>query len=144
MPKRFICWDGFLLWNLLKGITYFQSNCVKCVQRWGIWITERVVYNRAIVYTGQNFLNVAVHVIIIDQWNQTGRLTKSRLRLFIAELFLSPWRQKAVDRRLSVKPVLRLLGLWQTVRTQALDEIQVTVIYSCRCNISVLLIEVYL
>ena len=38
----------------------------------------RVVYNKAIVYKRQNVLKVVVHVIIIDQCNQTARLTKSR------------------------------------------------------------------
>ena len=32
-----------------------------------------IVNNRAIVYKHQHFLKVVVHVIIIDQRNQTGR-----------------------------------------------------------------------
>ena len=32
-----------------------------------------IVYNRAIVYKRHNFLKVVVHVIIIDQCNQTAR-----------------------------------------------------------------------
>ena len=32
-----------------------------------------IVHNRAIVYKHQNFLKVVVHVIIIDQCNQTAR-----------------------------------------------------------------------
>ena len=33
-----------------------------------------IVYNRSLVYVHQNFLKVVVHVIIIDQWNQTALL----------------------------------------------------------------------
>ena len=36
-------------------------------------ILGSIVYNRAIVYKHQNFLKVVVHVIIIDQCNQTAR-----------------------------------------------------------------------
>ena len=36
-----------------------------------------VVYNQAIVYKCQNFLKVAVHLIIVDQSNQTALLSKS-------------------------------------------------------------------
>ena len=32
-----------------------------------------IVYNRAIGYKGRNFLKVVVHVIIIDQYNQSAR-----------------------------------------------------------------------
>ena len=32
-----------------------------------------IVYNRFIIYKRQNFLKVVVHVIIIDQCNQTAR-----------------------------------------------------------------------
>ena len=80
------------------------------------WFFGSIDYNHAIVYKSQNFL-VVVHVIIIDQWNQTARLTKSRYRLCITALFLSLWRQTAVDRGLSVKPGLGHLGYWQTVQT---------------------------
>ena len=69
-----------------------------------------IAYNRATVYNHQNFLKVVVHVIIIDQSNQTARETKSRYQLFIAGLVLSLWRQSAVDRGLSVKPGLGHLG----------------------------------
>ena len=72
------------------------------------------VYNRVIVYKHQNFPKVVVHVIIIDQCNQTASQMKSSW-LFIAALFLSLWRQNAVDRELSVKPGL---GHWQTIQTQ--------------------------
>ena len=54
---------------------------------------------------------VVVHVIIIYLC-----LTKSRWRLFIATLFLSLWRQSAVDSGVSVKPGLGHLGHWQTVQ----------------------------
>ena len=37
-----------------------------------------IVYNSAIVYNRQNFLKVAVHMIIIDQYNQTARYTSYR------------------------------------------------------------------
>ena len=37
-----------------------------------------IVYNRAIVNKQQIFLKVEVHVIFIDQCNQTARFTKSR------------------------------------------------------------------
>ena len=43
---------------------------------------------------------------------------KSRRQLFIAALFLSLWRQSAVDRGLSVKPGLGHSGLRHTVQTQ--------------------------
>ena len=39
------------------------------------WVSKSpfgsIVYNRAKVYIYQNFLKVIVHVMIIDQWNQT-------------------------------------------------------------------------
>ena len=64
-----------------------------------------VVYNRAIVYKRQNFLKVVVHVITIEQCNQTA-------------LFLSLLRQSAVDRKLSAKPGLGHPEHWQTVQTE--------------------------
>ena len=65
-----------------------------------------VCTNIVMVYKRQNFLQVVVHVIIIDQCIQTA---------LIATLFLSLWRQSAVERGLSVKSGL---GHWQTVQTQ--------------------------
>ena len=54
-------------------------------------------------------------MIIIDQYNQNARKTKT---ILIARLFLWLWRQSAIDRGLSVKPGLGHLGHWQTVQTQ--------------------------
>ena len=42
-----------------------------------------------LIYKLQNFRKVVVHVIIIDQCNETEIKTKSRYQLFIAALFLS-------------------------------------------------------
>ena len=55
--------------------------------------------------------------------------TKSRKQLFIAALFLSLWRQSAVQRELSGLGLV--LGQWQTVQTQI------------RCCSMLLLIRVY-
>ena len=41
-------------------------------------LTGSIVYNRAIVYKRQKFLKLVVHVIIIEQCNQTACQTKSR------------------------------------------------------------------
>ena len=63
--------------------------------------------NGAIVYKRQSLLKVIVHVIIIDMCNQMAHLTISRYRLFIA---MPLWPLSAVDRGLSVKPVVWHLG----------------------------------
>ena len=36
-------------------------------------IIGSILYNRAIIYKRQNFLKIVIHVIIIDQCNQTAR-----------------------------------------------------------------------
>ena len=38
-----------------------------------ILVLGSIVYNRAMVYKRQTFLKVVVHMIIIDQRNQTAR-----------------------------------------------------------------------
>ena len=38
-----------------------------------VTVSESIVYNGAIVHKRQNFLKEVVHVIIIDQCNQTVR-----------------------------------------------------------------------
>ena len=55
---------------------YFATClCVwKSVDGCFVWFVESIVYNRAKVYKHQNYLNVVVHVILIDKWNQTARL----------------------------------------------------------------------
>ena len=52
----------------------------------GFWL---IVYNRAKVYIYQNFLKIDVHVIIIEQWNQTVRLYEIQVMIFTAALILS-------------------------------------------------------
>ena len=55
-----------------------------------------IVYNRTVVYKRQNCLKVVVHVIIIDQWNQTARSYEILVTAIFAALFLSLWRRSAV------------------------------------------------
>ena len=74
-----------------------------------------IVYIGAVVNKHQTFHKVFEHVTITDQCNQSVR------RIFIAALFLSLWRQSAVDRGLSVKPGLGHLGHWQTMYTPRSD-----------------------
>ena len=48
----------------------FESSFSAIVRKYCFGL---IAYNRAIVYKPQNFLKVVVHVIIIDQSNQTAR-----------------------------------------------------------------------
>ena len=58
----------------IKGTSVFFEIAVL-----GFWL---IVYNRANVYIYQNFLKIDVHVIIIEQWNQTVRLYEIKGKIF--------------------------------------------------------------
>ena len=45
-------------------------------------IIRSIVYNRAIRYKRKNFFKVVVHVIIIDQCNQTARFDEIQVTLY--------------------------------------------------------------
>ena len=47
-----------------------------------------IVYNRAKVYIHQTFSKVVVHVIIIDQWNQTARLYENQVTIIYSRAIL--------------------------------------------------------
>ena len=49
----------------------------------------RLFYNRAKVYMHQNFLKVVLHVIIIDQWNQTARLYEIQVMVIYSRAILA-------------------------------------------------------
>ena len=57
---------------------YDESFCVCSVDYINLSFIGSVVYNRAKVYIHQHFLKAAVHVIIIDQWNQASVCFKYR------------------------------------------------------------------
>ena len=75
-----------------------------------------IVYNRAIVFRHQNFLQLVVHVIIIDHWNQTEHLYKIQVTVIYSRAVLvSGMSEFRVRNVLFIKPGL---GHWQTVQTQ--------------------------
>ena len=54
-------------------IVYRKGTVSKIIDMVHYRLFGSIVYNRAIQYKRQDFLKVVVHVIIIDQCNQTAR-----------------------------------------------------------------------
>ena len=87
--------SDYLFYSLVQMYVLFVIALIK----WGVRtsIFGSIVYSQAKVHIHQNFLIVVVHVIIIDQWNQTTRLYEIQVKvIFFAVLFLSLWCQSAV------------------------------------------------
>ena len=99
---------GFrLLWPkiIIKPSTWFRRNFY--------WIDS--LLSTQSIYIHQMSLRLFSTWLSSANETKACACTKSRLRLFIAMLFLSLWRQYTMYRGLSVKLGL---GHWQTVQTQ--------------------------
>ena len=64
----------FLLFMSLLGYVFV----IVALPGYRCFLGRLFTISRAIEYKRQNFLKVVVHVVIIDQCNQTARLTRSR------------------------------------------------------------------
>ena len=72
-------WKGY-------GFTFCVNDLRSMSER---TFLDRFAYNRTKVYIHQDFLKIVVHMIIIDQCNQTARLFEIEVTVSIVSLFLS-------------------------------------------------------
>ena len=116
MCYTLVCYSSFLLFFFALGRLCFVIVAIPRYLHLHFWVnclqSCHSIHNakKKKKKKKKKILQEVVHLMIIDQCNQTMRNTKSKQRLFIAALFLSLWCQSASDRELPLKSRLGHLG----------------------------------